>query len=322
MIRAKCMKNGVITTGDSGLVQQWQDQGEGFLWLDMAGEDLRKEAQLLLSLGCHQLAIQDTQRPRHPPKFEDFESNTFIIYRGFEKFDQEIVVEHVQVAYFVGKNFVITRRSGQSFGVEAMWNAEADLMRYMAEPALLCTRIINTSLSGYIDRVLDLEDVITLMEDQMLDRPTDTLMQQLVLYRSRLRKLNRIFRYHEKVFGELLRESTEVMNMEDSGLYHSTQDVFDKCERLSSLGQLFYEQCGDLIDGYLSLTSHQLNKTMQALTVITAIFVPLGLLSGIYGMNFDHMPELHSTYGYYILLSVMVTVAITLLLFFRRRGWL
>ena len=77
-----------------------------------------------------------------------------------------------------------------------------------------------------------------------------------------------------------------------------------------------------MIEGYISLTSHQLNKTMQALTVITAIFVPLGLLSGIYGMNFENMPELHSRYGYYILLSVMATVAVTLLVFFRRRRWL
>lgn len=322
MIRTKLLKDRQIISGDIALLQQWQQQNQGVLWLDIVGEDAKKEAALLSSMGCHQLAIQDAQRPRHPPKVEDFESNTFIIYRGFEKFDDELVITHVQVAYFIGKNFIITRRSGTSFGVELLWNSDTELLRYLAEPAVLCTRIINASLGGYIDRMLDLEEVISTMEDQMLVRPTDTLMQQLVLYRSRLRKLNRVFRYHEKVFGEMLRESTVIMNMENATIYHTTQDVFDKCERLSSLGQMFYEQCGDLIDGYLSLTSHQLNKTMQALTVITAIFVPLGLLSGIYGMNFENMPELHSTYGYYILLAVMATVAITLLLFFRRRGWL
>lgn len=110
-------------------------------------------------------------------KFEDFEFNIFIIYCGFEKFDQEIVVEYVQVVYFVGKNFVIMCRSGQLFGVEVMWNVEVDLMCYMVEFVLLCICIINIFLSGYIDWVLDLEDVIILMEDQMLDWLIDILMQ-------------------------------------------------------------------------------------------------------------------------------------------------
>ena len=206
--------------------------------------------------------------------------------------------------------------------MEKLWNVPEDLERYLNTPAILFTRIVNQSLGQYIKRMLELEDNISRMEDEMLDDPTDQLMQRFVSYRSRLRKLNRVFSYHEKVFAEIMKESTTILDMSDAAIYHSVQDVYDKCERLDSLGTLFYEQCGDLIEGYISLTSHQLNKTMQALTVITAIFVPLGLLSGIYGMNFENMPELHSRYGYYILLSVMATVAVTLLLFFRRRRWL
>lgn len=304
------------------MLSRWQADPIGTIWIDLVDEPQKAEEKLLLGMGCHQLAVQDVQRPRHPPKFEDFDRDTLIIYRGFKKFDDDLKVEHVQVCYFVGHDFLITRRSGDSFGVEMLWNSDADIKRYLTLPAVLCTRILNASLSGYINRMLELEDNITSMEDAMLEHPTDTLMQQLVLYRSRLRKLNRVFRYHDKVFGEILRESTTTMDMGNPTLYHSMQDVFDKCERLSSLGQLFYDQCGDLVEGYLSLTSHQLNKTMQALTVITAIFVPLGLLSGIYGMNFENMPELHSRYGYFILLGVMGTVATTLLFLFKRRGWL
>ena len=114
----------------------------------------------------------------------------------------------------------------------------------------------------------------------------------------------------------------EELVVEDVALYHAMQDVYDKCERLNSLSKLFYDQCGDLVEGHLSLTSHQLNKTMQALTVITAIFIPLGLLAGIYGMNFENMPELHTRYGYYILLGTMVMIATTLLALFKRKGWL
>ena len=321
MIRTHWWQDGAVQTGSQEQISQWQSQG-GTIWVDLEGEPEAEERAFLIELGCHPLAVQDAQRTRHPPKFEDFETNTFIIYRGFEQFDENISVSHVQVAFFIGANYLITRRNGKSMGVETLWNSAEDLQRYLQTPAILFTRIVNQSLGLYIKRMLELEDNISHMEDEMLDNPTDQLMQRFVSYRSRLRKLNRVFSYHEKVFAEIMKESTTILDMSDSAIYHSVQDVYDKCERLDSLGTLFYEQCGDLIEGYISLTSHQLNKTMQALTVITAIFVPLGLLSGIYGMNFENMPELHSRYGYYILLSVMATVAVTLLVFFRRRRWL
>ena len=321
MIRTHWWQAGTVKTGGVEQISQWQSQG-GMIWIDLEGEEEAEERSFLIELGCHPLAVQDAQRTRHPPKFEDFESNTFIIYRGFSQFDEDISVTHVQVSFFIGATYLISRRNGTSIGVEKLWNAPEDLERYLPTPAILFTRIVNQSLGQYIKRMLELEDNISHMEDEMLDNPTDNLMQRFVSYRSRLRKLNRVFSYHEKVFAEIMKESTVILDMSDSAIYHSVQDVYDKCERLDSLGTLFYEQCGDLIEGYISLTSHQLNKTMQALTVITAIFVPLGLLSGIYGMNFENMPELHSRYGYYILLSVMATVAVTLLVFFRRRRWL
>lgn len=321
MVRVKWWHDNGIVAGGAELIERWQQQG-GQIWIDMADEPEVAEAKLLAGLGCHPLAVQDAQRLRHPPKFEDFETNTFVIYRGFQQFERDISVSHVQVSFFISKDSLITRRNGTSFGVENLWNADKELAKYLATPAILFTRIVNQSLGEYTKRMLELEDNISQMEDEMLDSPTDGLMQRFVMYRSRLRKLNRVYRYHEKVFGEILKESTMVLDMSDAALYHATQDVYDKCERLYSLGTLYYEQCGDLIEGYISLTSHQLNKTMQALTVITAIFVPLGLLSGIYGMNFENMPELHSQNGYYILLGVMATVATTLLLFFRRKRWL
>jgi magnesium transporter len=85
---------------------------------------------------------------------------------------------------------------------------------------------------------------------------------------------------------------------------------------------MYYETCGDLIDGYISISSHQLNHTMRILTVITAIFIPLGFMAGLYGMNFDHMPELHWKYSYFALLSVMGITVIGLILLFRHKKWL
>ena len=85
---------------------------------------------------------------------------------------------------------------------------------------------------------------------------------------------------------------------------------------------MYYDICGDLINGYMSVTSHQLNATMRVLTVITAIFVPLTFLAGIYGMNFENIPELKLEYGYYGLLGVMSVISIGLIVLFKRKRWL
>ena len=98
--------------------------------------------------------------------------------------------------------------------------------------------------------------------------------------------------------------------------------MFDRCERLYSLGSMYYELCGDLVEGYISLSSHQLNQTMKILTIISAIFVPLTFLAGIYGMNFEYMPELQWRYAYFFLLGLMLTVATALYIVFKRVRWL
>ena len=85
---------------------------------------------------------------------------------------------------------------------------------------------------------------------------------------------------------------------------------------------MYYEICGDLVEGYISISSHELNTTMKILTIITAIFVPLSFLAGLYGMNFDNMPELHLEHGYFFALAAMASTAALLVYVFKRKKWL
>ena len=138
-------------------------------------------------------------------------------------------------------------------------------------------------------------------------------------HKANLKRLRRIFLYHEQMLRELRSHSHQGFRPEIS---HELNDVYEQQERANSLTLLYYELASDLIDGYLSLASHRLNQIMKVLTVVTVVFVPLGFLAGIYGMNFANMPELQSRSGYFILLGVMATIATTLLLNFRKRKWL
>ena len=148
------------------------------------------------------------------------------------------------------------------------------------------------------------------------------MLKELTRYKSRLKQLRRIFQYHLMVLTTL--QSRPITQDSDSAdrLMHEAIDVHDQVQRGLSLSELYYELTSDLVDAFLAMSSHRLNKVMQILTIVTVIFVPLGLLAGIYGMNFEIIPELKIPWGYYALLGTMAAIATTQLVFFRKRGWL
>lgn len=313
-------ESGERQTGGEELISQWQSSGDGHLWIDILSEDPRAERDLLLSLNCHPLAVEDAQRKRHPPKTESFDDQELVLYRGITHFDEELNVELVPIALFASEKCFISIHQGKSLSIQQHWNdAKSSLVR---QPALLAIRIMHYSVGRYLDAVLAFEERINDLEDAMQESPNDSVMRTLISYKSRLRKLKRVFNYHERIAQTLLKETPELFIRTEPDIVHALQDLFDRCERVHSLATMYYEICGDLIEGYLSLTSHMLNNTMRVLTVITAIFVPLTFIAGIYGMNFDYIPELHVKNGYFIVMGLMGLVGAGLLVLFRKLRWL
>lgn len=306
--------------GGEEQIELWRESGEGYLWVDILSENTRAERDLLLSLDCHPLAVEDAQRERHPPKTETFENQVVTLYRGITHFDEKLNVELVPIALFASEKCLISVHQGKSMSIQQHWNDTTGLL--LKQPAVLATRIMHYSIGRFLDAVLTFEERINELEDAMQNNPNDSAMRTLIAYQSRLRKLKRVFNYHERIAHTLLKETPDLFLQTEPDIIHALQDLFDRCERVHSLSTMYYEICGDLIDGYLSLSSHQLNNTMRVLTVITAIFVPLTFIAGIYGMNFDHIPELHWENGYFIVMGLMGLIGAGLLVLFRKLRWL
>lgn len=323
MLRATLLdSSGQLKQGGRELVDEWRQNPDSHLWLDMYEEDEAEEAELLASFGVHHLAILDAQRKRHPPKLEVFDDHLFILLRGLDAESRTLDFGTIQIALFAGDNFLLTRRGGISVSINDWWGKK-ELAKMMASGGIhLALALATTAARRYTELLLSFEPTLSELEDGLQEHPDDQKMRELTGYRTRLRKLRRIFTYLAGVF-EALREVDEPLFSAESDAYrHQVIDVYEKYERLLSLSSMYYEVAGDLVDGYISLTSHELNSTMRILTVLTAIFIPLGFLAGVYGMNFDNMPELHTRSGYFVLLAVMVAIATTLLVIFKRNKWL
>lgn len=325
MIRTTLLHaDGHFSQENGDLSNEWLElskQANTFCWIDISGEPLRKERALLEKLNCHPLAIADALRERHPPKVEIFEDNVFMLYRGIINTEEDLVFNHLQVAIFTSENLLITRHNNLSFAIEEWWK-HPKLKEELSHPLLLASKIIHTSFGRYLEAILDFEQSLSEKEEAIQASPNDEDLRDLLAYKGRLRKLRRIFNYHARSV-EILLEFVREHNIDYySQTYHEIQNLHDRADRIASLLDMYYEICGDLIEGYLSITSHQLNRTMQILTVVTTIFVPLGFLAGIYGMNFENIPELHHENGYFYLLGTMAAISIGALTIFKIKRWI
>jgi len=307
--------------GSEELIKTWHEHADSYLWVDIDSHDKEQERLFLERFGCHSLAIKDAQRDRHPPKIELFNNYIFMLYRGIYQPQNDLLFHHLQISMFVGTNILITCHAKQSMSIDQLFDGEGE--KYLGKsPITLALRLFHFSCGFYLQQLHEFEEKLESIEDKFQSGGDDKMMQEITLYQSRLTKLKRTFNYHCNIGAELkilVTDETPIINQAD---LHTVIDLHERIERLLSLAQMHYDICSDLINGYLSVSSHQLNATMRVLTVITAIFIPLGFLAGLYGMNFEYIPELKLTYGYYYLLGFMAFLTISLIIFFKKKRWL
>lgn len=313
--------DGRLHIGGRELVERWKADERTLIWLDLGDEPPDVTGSLLREeFGLHPLAVSDALRERHPPKLEHFEDYTFLLLRGLSAESKDTDFSTIQLALFVGRRFLVTRHSAESPSTDQLWReAQERIGRLAAGPAALALRLCRIMVDRYLGILLALEPRLEELEDEILNSPHDELLGELAGYKSDLKKLRRIFAYHQQVFTAL---RNSVSPFFGANIVHELNDVFEHQERAVSLSGLYYELACDLLDSYISLASHHLNQIMKVLTIVTVIFVPLSFLAGLYGMNFEYIPELHAHSGYFILLGIMAVIVVVLLGLFRKKRWL
>ena len=314
-------KTGETRRGDEGLLTEWNANPDLWIWADFDNADPEHEMKLFIeAFNLHPLAIADARRERHPPKLEVFDDYLFLLMKGLDADTTDIDFNTIQIAFFIGQRFLVTRRNAESVSVDATWtDANNGNVKLSRGPAHVAYRILRRISDRYTKVVEELEQKLEDSEAEMFENPRDDLLESLIGYGRNLKKLRRIFTYHQDIFARLSGKDHPFIEARER---HEFTDVFEHTERLASLTSLYKELTDDLMNGYISVTSHRLNQIMKVLTVVTVIFLPLALLVGIYGMNFEDMPELKIENAYYVLLSVMGFIVFSLLLLFRKVRWL
>ena len=319
MMRFMLCNDNSTQVGGRELLQQWQQTPGSWIWLDLYGEAAEEERELLSrQFSLDDGAIGEAQRSRHPPSFEAFKDYIYLLLKPLDAESDSLDFNTLQLAMFAGEDFLVTRRSKESPFLASLWQSLTDAGCADESPISIVAAMSKRVAQRYGKVLLNLEQRLDVIEDELFDTPTDTLMKELVAYNTGLRKMHRILNYYVDVFGNLRKHMHKTANHQ----HDHFDSIYSIIERFNSLADLYQNVITDLIEAYISLNGHRLNQIMKVLTIVTVIFVPLTLLVGIYGMNFENMPELKSQHGYYILLTVMSGIVVLSLYLFRRTRWL
>jgi magnesium transporter len=289
-------------------------------WIDIRG--LADEGILRAvagELNIHPLALEDVVNVPQRPKAEEYDQHQLVILRMAMLVNDMFKLE--QVALLIGKTYVATfqERDGDVFDpVRARVRQGRGPIRD-AGAGYLGYALIDTVIDGYYPVLEHLGDVLAGLEDEVIERPSSRTVRRIYDVKRQLLELRRAVWPHRDVINSLVRDETKFISAE-TRLY--LRDTADHAVQLLDVLEAYRETISGLLDVYLSSESNRTNEVMRVLTVIASIFIPLTFLAGVYGMNFEAMPELHSRIGYPLVLGAMVVIAGGLLWKFHQLGWI
>ncbi len=291
-------------------------------WYDIRGlHDTQLIERFGEHFGIHPLILEGVVDTHQRPKFEEYANGIFVTLRAltFDKITFEVQKEHVAIYFKIG--FVATFQETDSdlfVDVRNRVNMSKGRIRQKGSDYLVYA-IIDALVDHYYVVLEDMEEVIETLEEKMMLEPEvnskgdiHRLKKELLQLRKSIAPLREAVARFAKTESELVQDSSYVFIRD---LYEHTVQIMDTVDN-------YRDVLNGLQDLYISEVSFRMNKVMQLLTIISVIFIPLTFLAGIYGMNFENIPELHYEHGYFVLLSVMFALFVILLLIFKRKKWL
>jgi magnesium transporter len=314
--------HGGVTRVAAAIDPEWFDPENGVaFWVDLSDPSV-EDARLLSDLfAFHELAVEDALAAVHHPKVEEYRGFLFVILHGidFEASRHRFATHDVD--FFLGPNFLVTVHDGTSRSIERLRAICPRNALLLAEgPAALMHRIVDAMVDNYRPEVDKLEARIEALERDVFERPRRALAPAILAVKRDVAALRRIISPQRDVVGRLARREFELIGEQAA---YRFRDVYDHLVRIADEALSFHDRISSLLEAHLSFTSNRLNEVMKVLTVMSTIFLPLTVLTSLYGMN---VPLPHLAGGeraqFWWIVLMMAAIAGFMLYLFRRWRWL
>lgn len=297
------------------------------VWVDLQGETPEKakiSKDILLNIfKFHYLTIEDCLETRNQPKIETFSNYVYFIVHGIKpEATNPTNFTTKELDGYLGKNFIVTFHVERFQSIKLVKNQIRDSTFFCERgAAYLLHQILDKLIDLYMPVIDDFEDAINTLEDRvfLMRKADNKLLEEIMDLRRSVVRLKRI---SVRQLDVLYRMSNSEFPQIPASIIPFYRDLHDHLLRTSDLSESYRDLVNGLFDIHFSVTANKTNEVMKVLAVFSSIMLPLSLIAGVYGMNFDNMPELHSRYGYFGALILMFVIAGGLLFYFWRKGWI
>ena len=297
---------------------------DNLVWIDLiiTGEE---DARILSSaFDFHPLTIEDCVSLQvDPAKIDDYQRYLFIVVQAVTEYDPKREISVVEVEFYLGPNYVVSCRRCPVRAIDRFLERVDRVEHLLAKPADWALHgLLDSLVDDYMPIVDALDETIDQLEAEVLDHAEERLLQQILIAKRNSLRLRRATTPQRDIMNRLSRNEFPGLVRPETGMYF--RDVYDHLVRVEYLIEALRDLSDAALQTYLSVVSNRLNEVMKVLTAGGAIFFPLTLISGIYGMNFtdNQLPSFDWYWGFPFAMALMAVIALTLLAYFRRRHWI
>jgi magnesium transporter len=284
-------------------------RGEGHLVWVILEHDRPDVGELLVEhFGLHPLTVEDLWNNRELPKVEEFPGYLQLLAHGVrEAAPGTTRLETTELDVIVGAGFVISHTSDD----------------FERGPAWIAHALLDALVETFLPIIDDYDVIIEKLEREVIEKAGTPAGKPVLTRIFRMKRdllaLRRVALYQREIFLRLSRGEFRHVPAETVPFF---RDVYDHFSRVTSLAESYRELLSSVLESYLSVQSNRMNEVMKALTLISTVMLPLTFIAGVYGMNFDVMPELKWRFGYLWALGLMAAVTLGILVWFRHKRWL
>jgi magnesium transporter len=290
------------------------------VWVDLESPTEEETQVLSAVFNFHPLAIEDCIAESHLPKLDDFGDYLFLVLHGARRGEVSGTFKTIELNFFLGKRYLVTYHQQLSRSInrtkERCLKNSLSMSRGMD---FLLYEILDGTVDNYFPILDDFDEVLDELEHEVTESPSKETLNRIFSLKRDGMSLRRVTSPQREILNRMSRDPFAVVNKR-TAIYF--RDVYDHLVRINDLAESYKDLTTGLLEAYISMVSNRLNEVVKVLTALTVIFMPLTVITGIYGMNFKNMPELNSEYGYPVTLGMMAVIVIVMLGFFRKKKWL
>jgi magnesium transporter len=300
----------------------WIKPGSGIqVWVDL-DQPTPDESRILSDVfHFHEFAIEDALSELHHPKVESYGEYLYLILHGIDFKASEHCFTTKDIDFFLGAQYLVTVHPGVSRSIGKVGTVCNRDSRVLGEgPGMLLYRIVDTMVDNYRPEVEKLSEKLDNLEEEVFERPNAQLARMILNYKKDISSLRQIVLPQRDVVARLARREFPLISEQ---LSYGFRDVHDHLVRLADEAMFFQDRITSILDAHLSAVSNQLNQVMKVLTIIATLFMPLTVLTGMYGMNvpLPHLPGGERAQFWWVC-GIMLGLSGAMLGFFRRKRWI